>query len=206
MRRLISKLGWVAISGLSSLSVAQDHDEQGRTSPIEFESDSFSLDRPTNTMTFQGFRIDTGQWRLRADQASALATELDFTAGEWHFSGNISVSIDSTVMTAEKASFAFRDRMLVNADLIGSPVAFEDTSPEREGPVRGHAEHIQYDHDAGTVRLIGQVSLSVGPYDTTGCDLIYFLDEENFTTGSSECDTPFTMTIEASERTTESSP
>jgi lipopolysaccharide export system protein LptA len=78
-------------------------------------------------------------------------------------------------------------------------VVFEETAPSREGPVLGRAELIRYDNVTRTVELVGQVGLTVGPYDTTGCDLIYYLDEEDFTTGTEECDEPFTVIITPSE-------
>ena len=188
---------WVlAAVGICVLTAnAQDTDDAGRPRAIEFESDSFSLARPTNTMTFQGFRIDTGDWSLQADEASALASELDFTGGEWQFKGNIRIAIDSALITAEEASFTFKDQKLITAALRGAPVVFEDTAPQREGPVLGRAGSIEYDNVEGTLRMMGQVALSVGRYETTGCDLIYYLNEEDFTTGSSDCDEPFTMVI-----------
>jgi lipopolysaccharide transport protein LptA len=162
---------------------------------IAWETDSFSLDRKSNVMTFEGFRVTADTWNLRADRASALADQLDFSDGEWRFSGNIHVELDTSVLEAGEATFRFADQKLLSAELRGTPVSFEDTAPEREGPVRGTAEIIRYDEPGETLELLGQVSLSVGPYLTTGCDLVYFLVTEDFTTGSEQCSEPFRMIL-----------
>ena len=188
----------IASAALALVCIAvhgQGSDVAGRGRPIEFESDSFSLDRPTNTMTFRGFRIETGGWNLVADEATALATELDFSRGQWAFKGNVRIAIDTARISAQEASFTFENQMLMSAALFGDPVVFEDTAPEREGPVKGTSDSIEYDNVESTIRMLGHVTLTVGPYDTRGCDLIYYLNEEDFTTGSSDCDEPFTMVI-----------
>jgi len=162
---------------------------------IAWETDSFSLDRKSNIMTFEGFRVTADTWNLTADRASALADQLDFSDGEWRFSGNIHVELDTSILEAGEATFRFADQKLIAAELHGAPVSFEDTAPEREGPVRGTAETIRYDEPGETLELLGQVSLTVGPYMTTGCDLVYFLVTEDFTTGSEQCSEPFRMIL-----------
>lgn len=162
---------------------------------IAWETDSFSLDRKSNVMTFEGFRVTADNWNLTADRASALADQLDFSDGEWRFSGNIHVELDTSVLEAGEATFRFADQKLISAELRGTPVSFEDTAPEREGPVRGTAEIIRYDEPGEALELLGKVSLTVGPYMTTGCDLVYFLVTEDFTTGSEQCSEPFRMIL-----------
>ena len=162
---------------------------------IQLETDSFSLDRKANVTTFVGLRIEAGHWNLVADRASARSDALDFKSGEWRFEGNVRVAIGAALVTAEGAIFAFSEQELVRGELWGTPVAFEDNTPEQEGPVVGQAERLRYDDRAGTVELLGEVTLSVGPYQTTGCDLVYFLGSERFTTGSEECSEPFRTRI-----------
>lgn len=162
---------------------------------IAWETDSFSLDRTANVMSFEGFRVTADTWSLTADRASAFANQLDFSAGEWHFSGNIHVRLESSALDAAEAVLRFAEQKLVAAELSGTPVQFEDTAPEREGPVRGTADVIRYDETAETLELLGAVSLTVGPYQTTGCDLVYFIGTEDFTTGSAQCSEPFRMIV-----------
>lgn len=199
MLKSVNTIALLALASIAAPSLPQEPLETAESPLIEFESDSFSLIRSTNVMTFQGFRIDAGDWRLEADEASALATELDFESGEWLFDGNLRIAIGTALISAQSASFVFENQALVSGEMRGEPVVFEETEPKREGPVLGRAERIRYDSQAGTVQFIGKVALSVGPYDITGCDLIYFLEDEDFTTGSSDCPEPFTMIFSPSE-------
>jgi lipopolysaccharide transport protein LptA len=162
---------------------------------IAWETDSFSLDRKSNVMTFEGLRITAATWNLTSDRASAFANRLDFSAGEWRFAGNVRVRLESSVLEAAEAVFRFQDQQLISAELTGAPVSFEDTAPEGDGPLRGTAGVMRYDDAAQTLELLGEVSLTVGPYLTTGCDLIYFLGTEDFTTGSEQCSVPFRMIV-----------
>ncbi|HMB74711.1 MAG TPA: LptA/OstA family protein, partial [Gammaproteobacteria bacterium] len=142
-----------------------------------------------------GFRIVGENWDLSADSAQARATELEFEAGEWRFTGNVRVTLDSASVRADSAVFAFRGKRLVAAELLGDPVAFEDAATLGEEPVRGTAQTLRYDDDVGVFELLGSVTLTVGPYRTTGCDLVYYLGQEEFTTGSTRCEERFRTII-----------
>jgi len=55
------------------------------------------------------------------------------------------------------------------------------------------------------VRMEGGVSLTAGPNRITGCDVIYDLNQERVSSGSSECGEPFRITIiPPAERTSRS--
>lgn len=168
----------------------------------EWETNSFELDRGSNTMTFDGFRIVGENWSLSADAATARATELEFEAGEWRFEGDVSVVLDTASLEAQTAVLAFRGKRLEYAELSGNPVAFEDAVVTADSPVRGTAETLRYDDANGTFELLGSVTLTVGPYRTTGCDLVYYLGQEEFTTGSTRCEERF-RTIIVPQQTTE---
>lgn len=169
--------------------------EPSPSGPIEWEADSFSLDRKAGVTTFDGFRIEAGSWTLVADRASAHSDSLDFGRGEWRFEGHVRVSIDGTSVTADQAVFTFDDKELVVAELTGTPVVFEEPAADSGEPVVGQAEQLRLDYRNETVELIGSVALTVGPYKTTGCDLVYFLGTERFTTGSLQCSEPFRTII-----------
>lgn len=195
------------LTAISLSTFAQDGDAPPRLGAVElYESDSFDLNRTAGTMKFDGFRIFGDNWSLMADSAIANADELDFVTGQWRFDGDIALELDTASLSAESAVFVFRDRQLVLAELrgnpaTGAPVTFEDEgSPgsettERRDAVNGSAMTLRYDDAAGTFELLGSVSLTVGPYLTTGCDLVYYLGQEEFTTGSTQCPERFRTII-----------
>jgi len=161
----------------------------------EWESNSFELDRGSNTMSFEGFRIVGENWSLSADAGTARATELEFEGGEWRFEGHVNVVLDTASLEAGSAVFTFRQKRLVRAELSGNPVTFEDAVVTADSPVQGTAETLRYDDERGTFELLGSVTLTVGPYRTTGCDLVYYLGQEEFTTGSTQCQERFRTII-----------
>lgn len=194
MVKSIARVLSLGLLAHAAAAMAQS-DAESNDQPIQLEMDSISLDRKANVTTFVGLRIDAGRWSLVADHASARSDLLDFESGEWRFEGSVHVVIDTASVVAEGAVFAFRDQELVRGELWGAPVSFEDTGAAQDGPIVGEAERIRYDGDAGTIELLGEVTLTVGPYRTRGCDLVYFLGTERFTTGSADCAEPFGMII-----------
>jgi lipopolysaccharide transport protein LptA len=161
----------------------------------EFESDSFDLNRAANAMTFNGFRIFGDNWSLTADAAVADAAQLDFESGQWRFEGNISLQLDTASLEADTAVFVFQARRLVLAELSGNPVIFRDQATSEAEAASGSATTLRYDDTAQTFELLGNVSLTVGPYLTMGCDLVYYLGLEEFKTGSTQCAEPFRTII-----------
>jgi lipopolysaccharide transport protein LptA len=184
---------YVAVAGGSVF--AQEATTSADSDYIDLEYDSLLLDRESNMMRFVGFRLSTGNIRIEADEAMAHSDNFEFDHGAWELEGNVSILVDSASIRAASAAFEFLDQELVTGELEGSPVVFEDAETDREGPVFGTASRIYYDHTEQTVRLTGDVSLTAGRAETTGCDLIYFLDGEDFTTGPTECEVRSTMTI-----------
>lgn len=164
--------------------------------PTEFESDRFSLDRSSNTMIYDGFRMSAEGWSITANHAIASADDLDFQSGQWRFEDNVVFNLNSANLRANEIIIEFRDKRIVTAKLVGAPVEFEDHVAPEDGPVFGSAEELIFNNDLQTIELVGKVSLTVGPYHTTGCDLVYYLGEEEFTTGSRVCDEPFRTVIE----------
>ena len=173
-----------------------DAPAQSRLGEFEFfEFDSSQLDRSANTMRFDGFRIFGENWSVTADSAVANADELGFDSGQIEFAGNLDLQLDTASLEAERALFKFRNKRLILAELSGDPVAFEDHATPENGAACGSATTLRYDDGAGTFEMRGSVSLTVGPYRTTGCDLIYYLGQEEFRTGPAQCDEPFRTTI-----------
>ena len=185
----------LSLLSCTAAALAQSAATENRSEPIVLEASSFSFDRKANVNNYEGLHVDAGRWSVSANTASANVDSLDFKSGEWRFEGDVRVVVDTASITAQGAVFTFANQALVTGELWGAPVTFESSAPDQEGPVLGQAERLRYDDRAGTVELLGGVLLTVGPYQTTGCDLVYFVNEERFTTGSTTCQEPFRTVI-----------
>jgi lipopolysaccharide transport protein LptA len=180
----------VALLLLSSFTLGA---EEGETLPILLDAESSSFDQKTQTIVFQGLQITQGDMAIRADEA--VASGLDFQRSEWRFNGNVNISVGSVNILASSAELVFEAHMLVVADLRGNPAEFEDLSESREQPIRGSSNLLSYHSDDNTLRMTEGARLSEGSNNITGCNLIYDLEQEKLTSGTSECGTPLVITI-----------
>ena len=89
----------------------------------------------------------------------------------------------------------FEDHSLVVAELRGEPAMFEDLSESRDQPISGSANILSYDNTTRVLRMNESARLAEGSNEMTGCNLIYDLDQEQITSGSSGCDEQVVITI-----------
>lgn len=167
--------------------------EEGDPLPISLDAESSSLDQINNTVIFRDLEITQGDLKIRADEA--VASSLDFERSEWRFSGHVKLTFDSASIEADSAEINFEAHSLLVAELRGHPAIFQDLSATREQPIRGGANYLSYDNVAQTLRMTEGAWLSEGPNQFTACDLIYDLEREQITSGSSECGEPVVITI-----------
>jgi lipopolysaccharide transport protein LptA len=163
------------------------------TLPISLDADSSSFDRESNSILFNGLSISQGDLTIEADEAEA--TGLDFEMSEWAFKGNVRISIDSTNINASTAEVSFQSHKLRVVRLRGDPAIFEDFSASRDVAIQGGASTLEYDNQERTLRMTDGAWLSEGSNEFRGCDLIYDIDEEKITSGSSDCGEPIIITI-----------
>ncbi len=180
----------LALLLLPWLAMAAEGDEP---LPISLYSESSSFDQASNTVVFRGLQITQGDVGIRADEA--VASGLDFARSEWRFSGNVTITVDSASIEADSAEIIFEAHSLLVAELRGNPAVFQDLSTTSEQPIRGGANRLSFDNVDRTLRMTEGAWLSEGPNEFTGCDLIYDLEQEQITSGTSECGEPVVITI-----------
>ncbi len=180
----------VALLILPWLTMAAEEDNPLR---ISLYAESSSFDQRTNTIIFHGLQITQGDLAIHADEA--VTSGVNFERSEWHFSGHVKITVDSTSIEADSADIIFEDHSLLVAELRGNPAVFQDLTATREQPIRGGANHLSYNNVDRTLRMTEGAWLSEGPNKFTGCDLIYDLEREQITSGSSECGEPVVITI-----------
>ncbi len=178
----------VLASALSS-TAAQEDDPQ----PISLDAESSLFDRQTNRVEFQQLTISQGDMSISADEA--IASGLDFEEGEWRFTGNVTFTVESARIDADSALMTFVDNELQTAELIGDPATLEDAGDPDTDPVRGGAARLVYDNAAQIMRMLDGAWFASGQNEFRGCDLIYDLEQEQLSSGSSDCGEPVVITI-----------
>jgi lipopolysaccharide transport protein LptA len=161
---------------------------------LQFTSGPLVLDGQTNMMRAQQPRITQGNLRIVADDVLATGLEFD-EAGEFRLTGNVRIDVDTAFMEASSAVFMYANGRLSRGELVGTPVHFGDVDPANQRTVTGTAEKMSYDYSARTLRMTGNASVQFPTREVFGCDLIYDIGAERASSGSSDCEEGFRVTI-----------
>lgn len=161
--------------------------------PISLDAESSTFDRQTNTVVFRRLSITQGEMLIRADEA--VATGLDFEQGEWRFAGNVVFTVEEARIEADTATLTFAANDLQTAELVGAPALFEQATRDNGEPVTGGANRLDFDNVQRIMRMLDGAWFRRGQNEFRGCDLIYDIDQEQITSGSSECGEPVVITI-----------
>lgn len=162
---------------------------------LSIDADYSSLDRQANRGTFEGLHLTVEPEGLVITADEASVSGLDANRGMWQLAGNVRVTLGTTLLRADSATFTFGDETLVRGELAGSPAVFEERQGEGRDPVVGSAERVHYSNAESIIRLEGGVTMTAGPNRITGCDVIYDLAQERVSSGTSDCGEPFRITI-----------
>jgi lipopolysaccharide transport protein LptA len=170
--------------GLLSISVASQ--ERGQQT-YEAACESLSGNARSDETVCVGVKISDGTNDISAGLAAT--NEFDFDGSLWRLSENVRLSFGTTEIIANEALFEFEDDELVRAELNGSPVVMSDYIEEEDKTVRGMAGSVSFDNLSGTLRLLGQVTLTVGENEFRGCDWIYNFNDKSYGAGTTDdCD------------------
>jgi lipopolysaccharide transport protein LptA len=175
-----------------ALALASDAQEAGDRQELVLESGPLAFDGQTNLFAIKAPRIRQGDLYIAADDAVATGVEFD-AASEWRFMGNVRIEVGTAIMSADSAVFTFEQERLSRGELEGDPASFTHTDPARKKPLSGTANRMSYDYIARTVRMTGNVSLQRDQTEVQGCDIIYNLTTEGFSSGDSDCENPFRL-------------
>jgi lipopolysaccharide transport protein LptA len=174
--------GLVLAYGLAGGAQESDNDKQ----ELVFESGPLVFDGEANVFRMEAPKIRQGDLYLEADNAVATSVEFD-AASEWRLTGNVRIEAGDAVMDADSAVFTFDQRRLTRGELSGRPASFTHFNPERQKPFSGTADVLSYDSVADTLRLTGNVLLQRDQSEVQGCDILYNLETDGFTSGDSDC-------------------
>lgn len=184
-------LGVALAAGAAAQPSAEQQPPAGPAQRVFSASfDSLSLDLRSNKSIYTNVVISDGKVVIKA--AEGTTDETNFEDSKWDFAGGVSIAVETAVLTAATATFAFEDSALAFGELNGEPVEITDVVDAQQ-TVHGTADRIVFDNDAGTAALYGRATLSIGANEYTGCDLVYHFAEKTFNSGSSDCGVLFTI-------------
>jgi lipopolysaccharide transport protein LptA len=144
------------------------------TGPIALDAQSSELDLRTNNVYFRKVRIAQGAMAVSADQGQATREALgNFDNSLWVFRGNVRITMDQGLLTADDAEINFVKNLLANAVAHGKPAEFEQRIEKTGKVAHGHADNIDYDAGKGVVRLTKNAWLSDGQNEVRGESLKY---------------------------------
>jgi lipopolysaccharide transport protein LptA len=162
-------LGCAAVVALAA-SAAEPRAPR-RDAAVTLDAASSDVDYRSNTVVFRDIVITQGAVRVAA--AQARATGLDFEDSTWNFTGAVRINVDGGALRSEDATVKFGANRVSSARIRGNPAEFEQARSGSSDLARGRAATIEYDVNAGTVKLIGDAWLSDGRNEIRGQQLTY---------------------------------
>lgn len=154
--------------------------------PILVDAAEASVDRRNDKLVFTDIRITQGSLSVAARVAQG--TGLSFENSDWTFSEDVRLaSAAGALIEADEAQLTFRGNALVLATLTGTPVTFERESLQVPGErSRGRAERVDYDVQAGTIRLSGGAWVCHSGSEFISEVIVYEIAAERVLTDSGE--------------------
>jgi lipopolysaccharide transport protein LptA len=174
-----------AAAMLSALAAAAGAQSLAAPPGIELSAETFSYDGGTSRVVFQGLKISQKDLSVAADRATVDA--LDFKRSTWQLRGNVQISVGTAKIASDEALLQVRNNELATVELRGDPATFEDTAPAHAEAVEGHANRLFFDTSKRTLSLTDNAWLRLGANEIMSCDLIFDLDAETFSSGTTDC-------------------
>jgi lipopolysaccharide export system protein LptA len=166
----------LALAGLASPCVPPARAATPKVAgPINLDAQSSELDLRTNNVYFRKVRIAQGANSVTADQGQATRQALGsgFDNSLWVFRGNVKITMEGGLLTADEAQIDFSKKLLSKAVAHGRPAEFEQRLEKTGKVAHGHADDIDYDATKGIVRLTKNAWLSDGQNEVRGESLKY---------------------------------
>ncbi len=192
-------------AGVLALALASAQEAGSTRQELLLGCGPVAFNGQTNMFQCKAPRIRRGDLYIAADDAAGTGVEFD-TTSEWRFNGNVRVEAGTAVMNADSAVFTFEQERLARGELEGAPASFQHLDAERNKPATGTANKISYDEIARTLRLSGDVVFQREQTEVRGCDIIYNMRTEGFSSGDSDCGVRVRRSARGSDQQNETAP
>jgi lipopolysaccharide transport protein LptA len=198
-RHIRELAGLVALAGLLGLPTLCPGAPAPRPSdrePIKIDAKNTEIDGKTQETVLTQVTITQGDLSIRADRAQGKATGANFENSRWVFSGNVHIqALQHGTLLSDEAVVDFHDNQVARAVATGHPAQFEQTSSETGVLARGHANTIDYEVPAATMRLSDEAWLTYGPYEMDGPLIVYNIDEQKLVGSQNDAGNRVHLTI-----------
>jgi lipopolysaccharide transport protein LptA len=173
--RRISGLGVAAAAALALTLAprAMPAAAPAKSEVIALDAQSSELDLKSNNMFFRKVRIAQGPMSVTADQGQATQEALKFENSLWVFRGNVKITMENGLLTADEAQIDFIKKLLAKAVAHGKPAEFEQKIEKTGKVAHGHADNIDYDAATGLVKLTKNAWLTDGQNEVHGESFVY---------------------------------
>jgi lipopolysaccharide transport protein LptA len=159
--------------GLTLAAPAARAAAPAKSEVIALDAQSSELDLKSNNMFFRKVRIAQGPMSVTADQGQATQEALKFENSLWVFRGNVKITMENGLLTADEAQIDFIKKLLSKAVAYGKPAEFEQKIEKTGKVAHGHADTIDYDAAKGLVKLTKNAWLSDGQNEVHGESFVY---------------------------------
>lgn len=167
-----------AVLALGLLGVSAGAQVPREEQKIIMDAVPVEIDTRNNTALFRDVVITQGDLRIQANEAH-VAGGLDFETGKWTVTGDVRINAEGGSLKSDKAVVSFRDKLISQATITGSPAVFEQQAADGTMS-RGHAGTIDYETMSGTVNFAGNAWLSIGGNEISGQSLSFNIKTQSF--------------------------
>jgi lipopolysaccharide transport protein LptA len=146
---------------------------------IVLDARSMEAATRTNDAVLHDVVITQCDTRIQGSEAR-VSGGLNFESGQLVMTGDVRISAEGGQITSDKAVVSFRNRLVSQATLTGSPAQFEQTRDDG-GVSRGRAGTIDYQAASGTVSLSDDAWLTTdGKNHISAKTLVYNIRTQSF--------------------------
>ena len=157
--------------GLLGTRVAAAAPNSCANQEIVVEAKPMEVDYRNNNAVLRDVVITQCDMRIQAAEARVTGG-LNFENAQWTISGDVRITAEGGHLKSDKAVVSFRDRLISQAVITGTPAQFEQQRDDGSTS-RGRAGTIDYQTTSGTVSLTNDAWLTDGKNEISGKSLVY---------------------------------
>jgi len=166
---------FLAVALLLAVSTAPRAQFNDLRLPISLDAESTYYDGKLSMIMFRQLKLSQGSIGVIADLGQA--SELDFEASTWQFSGNVRIDVEGGVIECDAADLQFQDHVLTLATIKGQPATFEMQRPDSEQITYAEAELLRYNLESGVIEFSGNAKIAEGGNEIASNTLVYDIVE-----------------------------